>query len=126
MGGQRVRRVAVIEDNVEAARLMHRILSTRDDTEIRLAHNGEAGLQLIRAWKPDMVITDLMMPDVDGFEVIRQMKADPMLLEVPIVVVTAKELSAFERKELEMSTSLLLQKGAFLDDEFVEKVTSWL
>jgi hypothetical protein len=45
---------------------------------------------------------------------------------VPIVVVTAKELSAFERKELEMSTSLLLQKGAFLDDEFVEKVTSWL
>lgn len=126
MGGQRVRRVAVIEDNVEAARLMHRILSTRDDTEIRLAHNGEAGLQLIRTWKPDMVITDLMMPDVDGFEVIRQMKADPTLLEVPIVVVTAKELSAHERKELEQSTSVLLQKGAFLDDEFVEKVTSWL
>lgn len=126
MGGQRVRRVVVIEDNVEAARLMYRILSTRDDIEIRLAHNGEAGLRLIRAWKPDMVITDLMMPDVDGFEVIRQMKADPNLLEVPIVVVTAKELSAYERKELEQSTAALLQKGAFLDDEFVERVTSWL
>lgn len=124
--GARVRRVAVIEDNVESARLMHRILSTRDDCEIRLAHNGAAGLALIRTWRPDMVVTDLMMPDVDGFEVIRQMKADPSLANIPIAVVTAKELTVRERQELEQSTSILLQKGGFLTDDFVEQITQWL
>lgn len=124
--GVRVRRVAVIEDNVDSARLMHRILSTRDDCEIRLAHNGAAGLDLVRAWKPDLVITDLMMPDVDGFEVIREMKSDVALAGIPIVVVTAKELTVRERTELEKSTAALLQKGGFLDDDFVEKITQWL
>jgi threonine synthase len=124
--GVRVRRVVVIEDNVDSARLMHRILSTRDDCEIRLAHNGAAGLDLVRAWKPDLVITDLMMPDVDGFEVIREMKSDLSLAGIPIVVVTAKELTVRERSELEKSSAALLQKGGFLDDEFVEKITKWL
>jgi CheY-like chemotaxis protein len=105
---------------------MHRILSTRDDCEIRLAHNGAAGLDLVRAWKPDLVITDLMMPDVDGFEVIREMKSDLSLAGIPIVVVTAKELTVRERSELEKSSAALLQKGGFLDDEFVEKITKWL
>ncbi|MBK8135825.1 MAG: threonine synthase [Chloroflexi bacterium] len=126
VGGVRVRRVAVIEDNIESARLMHRILSTRDDCEIRLAHNGAAGLTLIRTWHPDLVITDLMMPDVDGFELIRQMKADTELAGIPIAVVTAKELTVRERKELERSTTMVLQKGGFLNDEFVEQITKWL
>jgi threonine synthase len=126
MVGQRARRVVVIEDNVEAARLMHRILQTRDDTEIRLAHNGAAGLALIRAWKPDMVITDLMMPDVDGFAVVREMKADPALAGIPIIVVSAKELTVRERQDLEQNVALLLQKGTFLDDDFVESIISRL
>jgi threonine synthase len=126
MVGKRARRVVVIEDNVEAARLMHRILQTRDDTEIRLAHNGAAGLALIRAWRPDMVITDLMMPDVDGFAVVREMKADPALADIPIIVVSAKELTVKERQDLERNVSLLLQKGTFLDDSFVESIISRL
>lgn len=124
--GKRARRVIVIEDNVEAARLMHRILQTRDDTEIRLAHNGAAGLALMRSWRPDMVITDLMMPDVDGFAVVREMKADPALSEIPIIVVSAKELTVKERQDLERNVALLLQKGTFLDDEFVESIISRL
>jgi threonine synthase len=124
--GARVRKIVVIEDNVDSARLMHRILSTRDDCEIRLAHNGEAGLALVRAWKPDLVVTDLMMPDVDGFQVIREMKSDTSMMGIPIVVVTAKELTVRERHELEQATAALLQKGGFLNDEFVEKITKWL
>jgi threonine synthase len=124
--GKRARRVVVIEDNVEAARLMHRILQTREDTEIRMAHDGAAGIALIRAWKPDMVITDLMMPHADGFEVIRTMKSDAGLTNIPIVVVTAKELTIAERRTLESANALLLQKGTFLDDEFVEQITGRL
>lgn len=120
------RRVIVIEDNMEAARLMSRVLQARDDCEVRIAHNGAAGMDLVRTWKPDMVITDLMMPGVDGFKVIEWMKSDPALNDIPIVVVTAKELTVRERQMLSSQVDMLLQKGSFLDDNFVESLISRL
>lgn len=120
------RRIVVIEDNIEAARLMSRILQSRNDCEVRMAHNGAEGIDLVRSWPPDMVITDLMMPGVDGFKVIEAMKGDPALMEIPIVVVTAKELTVRERQMLSTQVDMLLQKGSFLDDDFVENLISRL
>jgi threonine synthase len=114
------KRIVVIEDNEAAARLMSRILEARDDCEVHLAHNGEAGMRLIHEIRPDLVITDLMMPDVDGFKVIDTMKADPNLSAIPIVVVTAKELTVRERNTLNDQVDMLLQKGSFIDEDFVE------
>jgi len=116
------KQIVVIEDNEAAARLMSRILESRDDCEVHLAHNGRAGLSLIRQISPDMVITDLMMPDVDGFQVIEQMKADAGLSHIPIVVVTAKELTVKERAQIDGKIDMLLQKGSFLDDSFVQNL----
>jgi threonine synthase len=120
--GGHTRRIVVIEDNEAAARLMSRILEARDDCEVHMAHNGAAGIELIRRIRPDLVITDLMMPDVDGFTVINTMKSDPALNEIPIVVVTAKELTVRERDMLHKQTDVLLQKGSFIDDEFIENL----
>ncbi len=117
-----LRRVAVIEDNVDSARLIQRLLQARGAYDVQLAHNGEDGLRLIRAMEPDIVITDLMMPDVDGFAVIDAMKADPALATIPIVVVTAKELTARERAQLKDQVDLLLQKGSSIDEELVENL----
>lgn len=114
------KQIVVIEDNEAAARLMSRILEARDDCEVHLAHNGAAGIDLIRNIKADLVITDLMMPDVDGFKVIETMKADPALNGIPIVVVTAKELTVRERDTLNAQVDMLLQKGSFIDEDFVE------
>ncbi|MCU0481234.1 MAG: threonine synthase [Anaerolineae bacterium] len=116
------KQIVVIEDNEAAARLMSRILESRDDCEVHLAHNGRAGLSLIRQISPDMVITDLMMPDVDGFQVIEQMKADDGLAHIPIIVVTAKELTVKERAQIDGKIDMLLQKGSFLDDSFVQNL----
>ena len=115
-----LRRVVVIEDNEAAARLMSRILESNKNSEVYLAHNGAAGLRIIREIIPDLVITDLMMPDVDGFTVIESMRDDPALNKIPIVVVTAKELTAREREFLTANTDMLLQKGSFIDDDFLE------
>jgi threonine synthase len=120
------KQIIVIEDNEEAARLMSRILEARDDCSVHLAHNGAAGLRLIRHIHPDLVITDLMMPDVDGFEVIEAMKSDPDLLDIPIVVVTAKELTVKEKEMLDTHADMLLQKGSFVDDNFIEELISKL
>lgn len=116
------KQIVVIEDNEAAARLMSRILDSRDDCEVHLAHNGAAGLNLIHNIRPDLVITDLMMPDVDGFQLIERMKADPTLADIPIVVVTAKELTVRERELLNSQVDMLLQKGSFIDDEFMENL----
>ena len=116
------KRIVVIEDNEAAARLMSRILEARDDCEVHLAHNGAAGLDVVRRIHPHLVITDLMMPDVDGFQVINAMKSDDGLKDIPIIVVTAKELTVAERQRLETQTDMLVQKGSFIDDEFVEKL----
>ena len=120
------KQIIVIEDNEEAALLMSRILEARDDCSVHLAHNGAAGLRLIRHIHPDLVITDLMMPDVDGFEVIEAMKSDPDLLDIPIVVVTAKELTVKEKEMLDTHADMLLQKGSFVDDNFIEELISKL
>jgi threonine synthase len=120
------KRIVVIEDNEAAARLMSRILETRKDVEVHLAHNGRAGIDLIRRLKPDLIITDLMMPDVDGFQVIETVKGDKSLNAIPIVVVTAKELTVRERKLLDNQVDLLVQKGSFIDEDFVESLIARL
>lgn len=115
-----VRRVVVIEDNVDSARLIKRMLTARGALDVQLAHDGGNGLKLVRNMRPDMVITDLMMPDVDGFAVIDTMKADPDLCTIPIVVITAKELTARERARLNEQVKLLLQKGSAIGEDVID------
>ena len=122
----KLKRVVVIEDNEAAARLMSRLLEGRENCEVYLAHNGAAGLNIMREIEPDLVITDLMMPDVDGFTVINTMKSDQELVNIPIVVVSAKELTVQEKQFLNENTDMILQKGSFIDDAFVEQIISKL
>jgi threonine synthase len=117
-----LRRVVLIEDNESAARLMSRILESRQNCEVYMARNGRDGLETIREISPDLVITDLMMPDVDGFAVIEIMRADIQLKNIPIVVVSAKELTVKERDFLNDNTDMILQKGTFIDSDSLEKL----
>jgi threonine synthase len=117
----RVRKIVVIEDNVDAARLIKRVLQARS-FEVQTANNGAQGLELVRQTRPDLVITDLMMPDVDGFELIDTLKADAELQDIPVVVITAKELTARERTRLNEQVDLLLRKGSSIDDEIIESL----
>ncbi len=121
-----LRRVVVIEDNEGAARLMSRLLVAHGNAEVYMAHDGAHGLALINEVRPDLVITDLMMPEVDGFAVIDQIRASEALKNVPIVVVTAKELTVRERDFLDTHADLLLQKGSFIDDEFIQQLVEQL
>ncbi len=122
----RVRRIAIVEDNPEAARLLRRILQTRGDFQILEAHDGRTGLELIRSTRPDLVLLDLMMPDMDGFAVINALKSEPTLADIPVIVITAKELSYEERRRLQGQIQLLLQKGSFMDDELLKDIHALL
>ncbi|MBZ0293550.1 MAG: threonine synthase [Anaerolineae bacterium] len=120
-----VRRIVVVEDNPDAARLMSRILRAKGNFDVHIATDGAKGIEIIREIRPDLVITDLMMPDVDGFTVIDTMKSDENMSHIPIIVVTAKELTAKERARLSGEITLL-QKGSFLDQDFVRELVEAL
>jgi DNA-binding response OmpR family regulator len=85
-------RFVCIEDEPEMIDLIELILDRRD-FELVGAVGGREGLDAIQRLKPDLVLLDLMMPDVDGWEVYQQMKADPELRNIPVIIVTAKAQS---------------------------------
>jgi DNA-binding response OmpR family regulator len=70
-----------------------KLILGRKGFELTGAMGGREGLEKIRSVKPDLVLLDLMMPDMDGWEVYQQMKADPAMQHIPVIVVTAKAQS---------------------------------
>jgi Response regulators consisting of a CheY-like receiver domain and a winged-helix DNA-binding domain len=84
--------ILCIEDEQEMIDLIRLILSRRG-FEILGANGGKEGLEIIRKNHPDLVLLDLMMPEMDGWEVYQQMKADEATKDIPVIVVTAKAQS---------------------------------
>ncbi|MCA9970730.1 MAG: pyridoxal-phosphate dependent enzyme, partial [Anaerolineales bacterium] len=118
----RVQRIAIVEDNLDSARLIRRILQAQGDFLIEEAYDGLSGLNLIRQTQPNLVILDLMMPGLDGFGIVEAMKKDRALSHIPIIVITAKELSAIERERLGGKIRALLQKGTFMDSDLLNDI----
>ena len=85
-------KVVCIEDEPEMIELIKLILG-RKNFKLIGAVGGREGLGVVRREKPDLVLLDLMMPDMDGWEVYQQMKADEELNDIPVIVVTAKAQS---------------------------------
>ena len=83
------RNILCVEDEPEMIDLIRLILS-RKGFNVRGAAGGVEGIRLIRELRPDLVLLDLMMPDMDGWEVYQQIKADAALRDIPVIVVTAK------------------------------------
>lgn len=86
------KKVVCVEDEPEIIDLIKLILG-RKGFDLTGATGGLEGLEAIRRIKPDLVLLDLMMPDMDGWEVYQQMKADSELKNIPVIVVTAKAQS---------------------------------
>jgi DNA-binding response OmpR family regulator len=89
---EKSRRILCIEDEPEMIDLIRLILG-RKGFEVSGASGGEDGIHKVRQEKPDLVLLDLMMPFVDGWEVYQQMKADEETKDIPVIVVTAKAQS---------------------------------
>lgn len=80
--------ILIIEDNADLCRMMH--LQLKSDYNIYTATNGETGLENIYRYRPDIIITDLMMPGMDGMELLKRVRQDFNVSHTPIIVLTAK------------------------------------
>ncbi len=89
---EKKKRVVYIEDEQEMIDLVRLILN-RKGFDVLGANGGREGLDLVRRVLPDLVLLDLMMPDLDGWDVYQQMKAEEATRQIPVIIITAKAQS---------------------------------
>lgn len=114
--------VLLIDDNPDDALLIRRLLEARKTYRVFHAQDGWEGLALARQKLPDLIVSDLMMPGVDGFGLVEELKLDPRTRDIPVVVVSAKDITADERERLSGHIEAVYQKGSLPTRKFVDQV----
>ena len=89
------KRILVVEDQEDNRRILHDLL-TNAGYEIVQAENGEEAVKVAAAQRPDLILMDIQLPLLDGYEATRRIKSDPALRAIPIIVVTSYALSGDE------------------------------
>jgi threonine synthase len=126
VGIDRFPRIAIVDDNADARRLIRRILQSQGNFTLYEAANGREAVELARQEQPNLIILDLMMPEMDGFAVLDRLQSDPNTKDIPIIVVTAKELTPAEKQKLQGHIQSLMKKGDFLNDQLSDEVRALL
>jgi CheY-like chemotaxis protein len=89
---------------------------------VRKAYGGEEGLSRVNESRPDLIFLDLMMPEVDGFEVIRHLKKSEQTKDIPIIIVSAKELTQEEAEYLSDNIEKIIRKGNFTKEDLLRDI----
>ena len=111
--------VLVIDDDLQAVSLVKAILKPFN-VRVNAVDNARAGIEQALRNKPDLVILDLVMPGADGFEVVAALRRDKEMSRVPILVHTAKTLTAEDRQRLEGTVESIVEKAEFQPERFLE------
>jgi signal transduction histidine kinase/CheY-like chemotaxis protein len=117
--------VLVVEDDEEQRHLVRESIGTRGWT-VREAANGRLALDAIAAELPDVILLDLMMPEMDGFELVAALQANAAWRDIPVVVVTSLDLTAEERRRLSGGVEQILSKHAFPPAELMARLGALL
>jgi len=120
--------VLVVEDDADTREMLQRMLE-REGFSVAEAADGRAGLERVAEQRPSLILLDLLMPQMNGFEFLAELQSRPEWRSIPVVVVTAKDLTAEEHARLSGQVSEVLRKGAYtrerLLSEVRERVAAW-
>jgi len=119
---EKVTTVLLVDDNADDALLIRRLLEGKKSYRVHHAKDGWEGLAMARQYLPDLIVSDLTMPGIDGFGFVEELKLDPRTKDIPIVVVSAKDITVEERNRLNGHIEALYQKGSLPTRKFVDKV----
>jgi hypothetical protein len=114
--------VLVVEDDL-ATREMLRASLERENFTVAEAGNGIEALAQLAVHRPAIILLDLMMPEMDGFQFTREVRAHPQWRDIPILVMTAKDINAEDRERLDGKVSRILQKGACGREELLAEIS---
>ncbi len=113
--------VLLVEDDPPTREMMRRMLE-KENWQVIEAENGRIALERVNVKLPELILLDLMMPEMDGFQFITALRQTPEWRTIPIVVVTAMNLTEKERQQLNGSVIQILQKGAYTRDQLLSEV----
>jgi CheY-like chemotaxis protein len=113
--GKQPNRLLVVDDDPQVVDMVRQLLED-SQYEISAAQDGEEALEAIAKSPPDAILLDLLMPRLDGFGVIEQLRKDPLLNQIPVIVLTAKSLDSKEANRLQETVSKIIHKQG-LDGE---------
>ncbi len=123
---EQVTTIVVIDDNPMDSRLIRRLLQAKKPYRVFEANSALDGLKQVKERLPDLVITDLTMPLMDGFTLLSELKSDPLTAKIPVIVVSAKDLTPEDEKRLAGQTSSVWLKGTFSTQDLVQHVVGTL
>jgi CheY-like chemotaxis protein len=121
-----IRKVLVVDDDPEVLRLVAKMLEPTGMYRTILAEGGRECLAALKADRPDVVLLDLMMEDLDGFQVLETMQADPDLKEIPVIVVTGYEMNESEHRKIASYQYNLVRKGNLKGELLIDKIADIL
>ncbi|HET7854558.1 MAG TPA: response regulator [Candidatus Methylomirabilis sp.] len=113
--------VLVVEDHAETREVLRRFLE-REGWAVAEAANGREALQRVATHQPELIVLDLMMPEMDGFAFIEVLRQNAAWRAIPIVVVTAKDLTPDDHRRLNGRVEQILQKGAYGREELLREI----
>lgn len=119
-------RIAIVDDQPDVRNLVRRILQSQGNYQLSEASNGKDAVEMISREHPDLILLDLMMPDMDGFQVMDALQEKQETKDIPIIVITAKELTPAEKARLKGHIQSLMQKGDFMSDDLLDEVRALL
>jgi DNA-binding response OmpR family regulator len=102
-------RILIVDDTPQAAELLEAYLSDAG-YELRTASDGEATLKMVAEWAPDLILLDVMMPRISGFEVCKRLRGNPASRDVAILMITALDQQSDVERAVEAGTDDFLSK----------------
>ena len=120
-----MQKILFIEDEPTLQKLVGRFLE-RKNYQVISALDGEAGLELTKKTKPDLILLDLILPKKDGFEVLEELKKDEITKNIPVIILTNLEGSTDVEKALSLGATTYLVKANYELEEVVKKIEETL
>jgi len=111
--------ILIVDDDPDVMQLVKIALRDEPSYRIQYANGGFRGLEMMKERKPDALILDLIMPDLDGFSILETMQGESDLRAIPVIILTAADLTTEERQQLEKHKRNFLPKEAFSGDELI-------
>ena len=113
--------ILIVEDDEITRDMLRKSLET-NDFRVRAAVNGKEALEKVKESKPCLILLDLMMPEMDGFEFAERLRENKEWLDIPVVVITAKDLTKEDHKRLKGNVEAIMQKGSYSKNELLGEV----
>lgn len=118
-------KILIIEDEQSIAQL-YNIVFSRRNYSVELAYNGQEGLDKVKTFMPDIILVDVMMPVMNGMEVLKAVKADPQLKHIPVMVISNLTEASTEKSMISEGAAKFIVKSQTLPDEMVNIVNIFL